>query len=82
MNEVFEGYTNHITNADENELNRIVHFTFPLDGSKRKMAVADALTHVVTHSFYHRGQIVTSLKGKIEPLPLTTYIAFASEMDS
>jgi uncharacterized damage-inducible protein DinB len=31
----------------------------------------------VNHGSYHCGQIIASLKGKLDPLPLTTYIAFA-----
>ena len=82
MTEVFEQYNQYLETIDDKELQRIVPFTFPIDGSKRTMSVADALMHVVTHSFYHRGQIVTQLKGKIEPLPLTTYIAFASHLEA
>jgi uncharacterized damage-inducible protein DinB len=68
--------------ASNDELNRVVEFIFPIDGSKRKMAVKDAIFHVVHHSSYHRGQIVTKLKGSVEPLPLVTYIVYASEMVS
>lgn len=78
---VFADFKNYLQKADENELNRIIHFIFPLDGSKKKISVADALFHLVTHSSYHRGQIIARLKGKTEPLPLTTYIAFAMEKD-
>lgn len=81
MNNVFADFKNYVNQVNNDELNRVIHFTFPLDGSKRKLSVADALLHLVTHSSYHRGQIIARLKGKIEPLPLTTYIAFAMEKD-
>lgn len=65
--------------ASETELDRIIDFVLPLDGSQRRISVADALTHVITHSSYHRGQMMTRLKEKVDKLPLTTYIGYALE---
>jgi uncharacterized damage-inducible protein DinB len=48
--------------------------------SKRKMSIEDAITHIINHSSYHRGQIVASIKGKVDELPLSTYIMYASEI--
>ncbi len=48
--------------------------------SKRQIKIDDALIHLINHSSYHRGQIVASLKGEISPLPLSTYIIYASEV--
>jgi uncharacterized damage-inducible protein DinB len=79
MRSVFAGIKNYLQQADEAEINRVIHFIFPLDGSKRKLSVLDAITHLVTHSSYHRGQIMARLKDKVEVLPLTTYIGFALE---
>jgi uncharacterized damage-inducible protein DinB len=81
MNTVFKEWKMYLQNADEVELNRIVHFIFPIDGSKRKISVIDGITHVFSHSCYHRGQIISQLKGKVEPLPLAAYVVFASELD-
>ena len=81
MHKIFDQWKNYLTNINEVELDRIVRFTFPLDGSKKKLSVADAIFHLITHSSYHRGQIMARLKGKVETLPLTTYIAFAMEKD-
>ncbi len=81
MNQVFSEMKTYLQQADEAEIDRVIHFIFPHDGSKRKMSVADAVTHLVTHSSYHRGQMMTRLKEKVEALPLTTYIAFAMEKD-
>lgn len=46
-------------------------------GTPAQVSVDDALTHMFTHSAYHRGQIVTLLKGHVEPLPVVTYLAYA-----
>lgn len=81
MDTVFNDWKNYIQGADDAELNRIIHFTFPLDGTKKKLSVVDAVLHLVTHSGYHRGQMMARLKGKVETLPLTTYIGFAMEKD-
>jgi len=81
MNYVFAEWNNYLKNATDEELKRIVHFVFPLDGTKRKLSVSDAVLHLVTHSNYHRGQILARLKGKVDVLPLTSYIAFAMEKD-
>lgn len=79
LNEIKEKWEGYISSIDEKELNRKIEFIFPFDGTKKKMSVLDAITHVLHHSSYHRGQIVTSLKGSIEPLPFVTYIKFAFE---
>ena len=79
MKSMFSELKNFLEQITDTELDRIIHFTFPLDGSQRKLSVADAITHVITHSTYHRGQIIARLKDKVETLPLTTYIAFAME---
>lgn len=77
MNQVLPELRELLQNAGDTELERIIHFTFPLDGSQRQLSVADAYMHVATHSTYHRGQIISQLKGKVETLPLTTYVAYA-----
>jgi uncharacterized damage-inducible protein DinB len=48
--------------------------------SKRKIKIEDAIIHLINHSSYHRGQIITSIKGKVDELPLSTYIIYASEV--
>ena len=82
MQTMFADLQQYLEMMDDKELERIIHFIFPIDGSNRTMSVSDALMHIVTHSCYHRGQIIAQLKGKIEMLPLTTYIAFASKLDA
>ena len=74
-------WNTYLQTMTESESNRVIHFIYPPDGSKRKMSIGDALTHLISHSAYHRGQIVARMKGKIEPMPHSTYIAYASEAD-
>jgi uncharacterized damage-inducible protein DinB len=64
----------------EEALHRIIYFDATWEGTKRKMRIEDALIHLINHSSYHRGQIVASIKGKLDPLPLSTYIMYASEI--
>lgn len=52
---------------------------FPFMGEPSTISIEDLLIHLVNHSSYHRGQIISLLKGKLTQLPLTTYIAFASK---
>lgn len=46
-------------------------------GTPAEVSVDDALTHMFTHSAYHRGQVVQLLKGHVEPLPVVTFLAYA-----
>ena len=79
MHQNTNGWLAYLQQADDKELSRIVDYIFPIDGSNKRMAVSDAVMHVVHHSSYHRGQIITRLKGSVEKLPLVTYIVYASE---
>jgi len=82
LKEVAEKWKAYIATLNEKELGRTIHFIFPFDGSKKKILLADAITHIFGHSNYHRGQIMSLLKGKLDPLPLLAYVVFASEADS
>jgi uncharacterized damage-inducible protein DinB len=68
-----------IDTASPQELERVISYVFPVDGSNKKMSISDAITHLINHSSYHRGQIIARIKGNVPQLPLTTYILFASE---
>jgi uncharacterized damage-inducible protein DinB len=68
----------YLTEITEETLDSIIHFDGAWDRSKRNMRIEDALIHLINHSSYHRGQIVQSIKDKIDPLPISTYIIFAS----
>tara|TARA_R110000868_G_scaffold81946_2_gene231733 strand:+ start:43542 stop:44006 length:465 start_codon:yes stop_codon:yes gene_type:complete len=75
-NENHEDWKKFILSKTDKELEQ--HFNFSFKGNESKISIEDLLIHLVNHSSYHRGQIILLLKGKIEPLPLTTYIAFAA----
>jgi uncharacterized damage-inducible protein DinB len=47
---------------------------------KRRVTLSDALTHILQHSAYHRGQIVVHIKGTVHELPLSTYIVYAGKV--
>ncbi|MBI3235791.1 MAG: DinB family protein [Bacteroidetes bacterium] len=79
LNENTNNWIEYIDQANDEELNRIIQFTFPIDGTQKKMSVINAIMHIVHHSSYHRGQIVSKLKGCVEELPLVTYIVYAFE---
>lgn len=52
---------------------------FQLLGKEYHMSVLDFVNHVSMHGSYHRGQVVTLLKGHLDPLPMTDYVLFAIE---
>lgn len=66
-----------IVNKTDNELEQYIFF--PFMGVSSKISIEDLLIHLVNHSSYHRGQIIMKLKGKLAPLPLSTYIAYATQ---
>ncbi len=68
-------WTAFVQGASEEDFARTI--AFPFFGEPSTMLVSDILIHTVNHGSYHRGQVIASLKGKLEPLPLTTYVAFA-----
>jgi uncharacterized damage-inducible protein DinB len=82
MKENLLGWQDYLTNKTDNDLQETIEFmsAWEANPSKRRMSVEDALTHIINHSSYHRGQIVASIKGKVDELPLSTYIMYASEI--
>lgn len=79
IHENTQNWIAYINKTDEAEFHKILEFIFPLDGSQKRIRVQDGILHVVHHSSYHRGQIVTRLKGSVATLPLVTYIIYAME---
>lgn len=55
---------------------------FVFRGQNTSISVEDLLVHLVNHSSYHRGQVILQLKGKLDPLPLSTYIAFVTGLET
>lgn len=70
-----KNWTNYLNQADSAELDR--EFQFKMFDKDVKISIVDLIFHILNHSSYHRGQIISGLKGKLETLPLTTYIPFA-----
>jgi uncharacterized damage-inducible protein DinB len=71
-----------LENKSTENLEQTIEFmsAWEINPSKRKMTIEDAIIHLINHSSYHRGQIVASIKGKVDELPLSTYIMYASEI--
>ncbi len=71
-----------LRNKSSEDLEQTIEFlsAWEIIPSKRKMTIEDALIHLINHSSYHRGQIVASIKGKVDELPLSTYIMYSSEI--
>jgi uncharacterized damage-inducible protein DinB len=72
-------WLNYLSKIEEIEMNRVFEFIFPVDGSKKRISVIDGITHLMYHSAYHKGQIVTLLKGTVDALPFPQYVIYASE---
>jgi uncharacterized damage-inducible protein DinB len=71
-----------LANKTVQDLEETIEFisAWEANPSKREMTIEDAIIHLINHSSYHRGQIVASIKGKVDELPLSTYIMYASEI--
>jgi uncharacterized damage-inducible protein DinB len=63
------------------DFEKTIQVTILNETSPRTLTIGDSLTHVFSHSNYHRAQIVTLLKGHVDPLPFVTYIAWASKKE-
>jgi uncharacterized damage-inducible protein DinB len=76
------GWEKYLSDKTDTDLEQPIEFmsAWEANPSKRKMSIEDALIHIINHSSYHRGQIVASIKGKVDELPLSTYIIYASEI--
>jgi len=70
-----KNWNEYLLSVSDAELNRQVSYV-NTKGEKFVTSVKDILTHVINHSTYHRAQIVITLKGKIEKLPVTDFIVF------
>jgi uncharacterized damage-inducible protein DinB len=82
MKENLDGWKKYLTNKTDDNLQEMIEFmsAWEANPTKRKIKIEDALTHLINHSSYHRGQIVANIKGKVDTLPLSTYIMYASEI--
>jgi uncharacterized damage-inducible protein DinB len=82
MKENLQGWQNYFANKTDDDLQETIEFmsAWEVNPSKRRMTIEDAITHIINHSSYHRGQILASIKGKVDELPLSSYIMYASEI--
>ncbi len=78
--ETSSGWHEFIRSKADEQLKDEIAFTFM--GKDASISIEDLLIHLVNHSSYHRGQVILQLKGKLETLPLSTYIAFATNVES
>lgn len=81
MKENLEGWKNYLSDKSATGLEQTIEFmpAWEANPLKRKITIEDAIIHIINHSSYHRGQIVAGIKGKVDELPLSTYIMYASE---
>jgi uncharacterized damage-inducible protein DinB len=74
-----QGWEDYFKSVSNERLSDTIEFVSPVDNLKRRIKISDAVMHIVHHSSYHRGQIITLLKGSVTQLPLITYMPFASK---
>jgi uncharacterized damage-inducible protein DinB len=84
LKENLAGWCNFLSNKSATDLEQQIEFmsAWEANPSKRITSMEDAIIHIINHSSYHRGQIVARIKGKVEELPLATYIMYASTIVS
>jgi len=72
----------YLENLEDESLNDVVYYTL-LSGDKGSATIANILQHVVNHSTYHRGQLVTMGRelGLIDP-PRTDYMEYVRKINS
>jgi uncharacterized damage-inducible protein DinB len=69
----------YVLNKDKKQLERELTYK-NVEGKKFTHKIANIIQHVVNHSTFHRGQIITMLRSlSITELPPTDYIAFIRE---
>lgn len=74
-------YFVYIMNATDKQLSKDLTHT-NLKGDKFTNKISNILQHVVNHSTYHRGQIITMLRNLgVTQLPSTDYITYVREKD-
>lgn len=79
--ETIEGLQAYIRSLPEEALTNQINYQNS-KGLSFQTPIQEILTHLAMHSAYHRGQIVSLLKHKIDPLPVTDYIAYVREKNA
>jgi uncharacterized damage-inducible protein DinB len=74
-----QGWINLINSLEEKDLTEHKKFESKAIEEGFHSTLSDVMMHVINHSTYHRGQIVSALKGKIKTLPETDYFQYILE---
>lgn len=77
---LYTEWSAYISTLDDTDFEKKIPFTFM--GKKASISIEDLIIHLVNHSSYHRGQVILQLKDKLPALPLSTYIAFATDIET
>jgi len=77
---LYNDWSTYISTLDDTDFEKKIRFSFM--GKKASISIEDLIIHLVNHSSYHRGQAILQLKGKLPALPLSTYIAFATNIET
>lgn len=80
LNDNNTNWKKYFEKVTEIEMENILEFDFPLDGTKRSIIKKDAIFHITNHSSYHRGQIISLIKPAVQTLPTVGYVFFASKI--
>lgn len=65
-----------VEQSEELTFGKTINYTTG-QGETFSSSLYEILTHLSFHSGYHRGQLVSHLKGKMNELPVTDFIIFA-----
>lgn len=72
-------YLNYVEALDEHDFSAVIHYT-NIKGAAFQNSIEEILAHVMNHSTFHRGQLVTMLRGAgCTNLKSTDLIAFFRE---
>jgi uncharacterized damage-inducible protein DinB len=72
---------NFISKSSEEKLSDNIEYANS-KGEKFSSGIIEILIHLNVHAAYHRGQIISLMKGKVSPLPYTDYIHYARKIKS
>ena len=74
-----KGYEAYVAQLSTNETNRIINYQ-NIKGIPFHNSIFEIITHLMNHGTYHRGQLVTMLRGAgSTPIPATDLIVFYRE---
>ena len=72
---------NFISKSSEEKLSDNIEYANS-KGEKFSSGIIEILIHLNVHAAYHRGQIISLMKGRVSPLPHTDYIHYARKIKS